>query len=85
MVNRMTPPRAEDYVTVGPGSEEAHEVVFEGPWMPDVKPAKYRVWAEGTWRGVWDKWGDEVKKEEYFKSPFGGRGFGSGEVEMRVE
>ncbi|CAI6332305.1 unnamed protein product [Periconia digitata] len=87
-VNRMMPPPREDLVTIAPGTEEATEVVFNSPWMPEKKPAKYMVRAEGAFTGIWGVYGDAVKDSDvelYVDSPFNGRTFVSNEVEMYVD
>jgi len=87
-VSRVMPPSREDLVTVAPGTEEATEVVFNKPWMPETKPATYKVKAEGVFAGVWDRYGDKVEDgdlEAYSLSPLNGRVFETNEVEMRVE
>ncbi|KAF2643976.1 hypothetical protein P280DRAFT_222457 [Massarina eburnea CBS 473.64] len=86
-VNRMMPPSREEVVTIAPGTEEATEVVFNKPWMPEKKPAKYKVKAEGAFTGIWDKYGDDVKEndlEAYTSSPFNGQKFTSNEAVMIV-
>lgn len=86
-INRKMPPAQEELVTVAPGTEEAIEVVFDKPWMPDAKPAKYKVKAEGEFKGVWGKYGDEVTEDElnaYIESPFSGKKFATGEIIMDV-
>jgi hypothetical protein len=87
-INRVMPPAREDLVTVAPGTEEATEVVFNKPWMPETKPATYKVKAEGVFTGVWDSYGDKVEAgdlETYSSSPLSGRAFRTNEVEMRVD
>ncbi|KAL1592805.1 hypothetical protein SLS60_011221 [Paraconiothyrium brasiliense] len=87
-VNRLMPPSEEDLVTVAPGTEEAHEVVMNKPWLPEKKPATYKVSVSGKFFGVWDKYGGDLKTsdlEAYADSPFHGRQFSSNEVSMRVE
>jgi hypothetical protein len=87
-VSRLMPPSREDLVTVAPGTEEATEVVFNKFWMPETKPATYKVKADGAFGGVWDRYGDKVADEEleaYSASPLTGRVFGTNEVDMRVE
>ncbi|KAF9738921.1 hypothetical protein PMIN06_003588 [Paraphaeosphaeria minitans] len=87
-VNRLMPPGAEDLVTVAPGTEEAHEVVMDKPWLPERRPAKYKVYVQGTFSGVWDRYGGDLGTgdlEAYVDSPFHGRAFESNVVEMRVE
>jgi hypothetical protein len=87
-VSRLMPPSREDLVTVAPGTEEATEVVFNKFWMPEAKPATYKVKAEGAFGGVWDRYGDKVADDEleaYIASPMNGRVFRTNEVDMRVE
>jgi hypothetical protein len=87
-VNRLMPPSKEDLVTVAPGTEEAHEVVMNKPWLPEKKPAKYRVSVSGKFSGIWDKYGGDLEAgdlEAYVDSPFHGKAFSSNEVDMRVE
>jgi hypothetical protein len=86
-INRKMPPPQEEMVTVPPGTEEEREVEFTKPWMPERRPATYRVKAVGTFKGVWAKYGDEVTEEElyaYAQSPFSGRRFTTSEVVMEV-
>ncbi|KAF1962249.1 hypothetical protein CC80DRAFT_157624 [Byssothecium circinans] len=86
-VNRMMPPSREDVVTIAPGTEEATEVVFNKPWMPEKKPAKYKVKAEGAFTGIWEKYGDDVRDtdlEAYTDSPWNGKEFSSNEAVMIV-
>ncbi|KAJ4376261.1 hypothetical protein N0V83_001544 [Neocucurbitaria cava] len=87
MINRKMPPPKEELITVAPGTEEAIEVVFDKPWMPEAKPAKYRVKAEGEVKGAWGKYGDDVTEEElnaYLDSPFSGKSFATGDIIMEV-
>jgi len=87
-VNRKMPPPQGSLITIAPGTEKEVEVIFDKPWMPERKPAKYKVQAKGIWKGVWGKYGDEVTKEElyaYADSPFSGWRFATGEVVMEVE
>ncbi|KAF2250979.1 hypothetical protein BU26DRAFT_517730 [Trematosphaeria pertusa] len=87
-IARKMPPSREDMVTVAPGTEEATEVVFDKPWMPNKKPAKYKVKAEGEFMGVWDKYGGDVQEsdmEAYTDSPLSGRAFKSNEQVMLVD
>lgn len=86
-VSRVMPPSREDLVTIAPGTEEATEVVFNKPWMPEKKPAKYAVKAEGAFTGIWGSYGDAVEDsdvEAYANSPFNGRTFTSNEAVMLV-
>lgn len=87
-VSRLMPPGEEDLVTIAPGTEEAHEVVMNKPWLPERRPAMYKVSISGKFSGLWDKYGGDVQtsdREAYLDSPFGGRSFKSNEVMMRVE
>lgn len=73
MINRKTPPPRDQLVTIIPGTEESVEVVFNKPWFPQKKPAKYRIKAEGTFKAGWEKSADQVtdhELEEYVSSPF---------------
>ncbi|KAF1849333.1 uncharacterized protein K460DRAFT_404564 [Cucurbitaria berberidis CBS 394.84] len=86
-INRLMPPPQEELITVAPGTEEEIEVVFDKPWMPQEKPAKYKVKAEGEFKGVWGKYGSEVTEEElnaYIESPFSGKSFTTGEIVLEV-
>lgn len=86
-INRMMPPPQEELITLAPGTQEELEVVFDKPWMPETKPAKYKVRAAGRLLGVWDRYGDDVKEKdlyEYAESPFHGRMFATNEVVMEV-
>ncbi|PVI05218.1 hypothetical protein DM02DRAFT_502139, partial [Periconia macrospinosa] len=86
-VSRVMPPPREDLVTIAPGTEEATEVVFNTPWMPEKKPAKYKIKAEGAFTGIWGSYGSDVKDsdvEAYVESPFNGRTFTSNEAVMLV-
>jgi hypothetical protein len=87
-VNRLMPPSEEDFVTVAPGTEEAHEIVMNKPWLPEKKPAKYKVTISGKFSGIWDRYGGDLQsseREAYLDSPFSGKPFTSNEVSMRVE
>lgn len=86
-INRKMPPPQEELVTVAPGTEEEMQVVFDKPWMPGQKPAKYKVKAAGEFKGAWDKYGGDVSEDElskYVESPLSGRGFSTNEVVMEV-
>jgi hypothetical protein len=88
MINRKMPPPQEELVTIAPGTEEEIQVVFDKPWMPEQKPAKYKVKATGEFKGVWDKYGGDVTKAElnaYIDSPFSGKRFSTNEVVMEVQ
>jgi hypothetical protein len=87
-INRKMPPPESEIITVAPGTEEEVEVVFDKPWMPDTKPAKYKVKSSGTLKGVWAKPSNEVSEQElyaYSDSPFGGRTFATNEVVMEMQ
>lgn len=86
-INRKMPPGSEEVITIAPGTEEEVEVVFDKPWMPESKPAKYKVKAEGEFKGVWDRYGSDVSEEDlyaYVDSPFSGKTFKTNEVVMEV-
>jgi hypothetical protein len=87
-IRRLMPPSDDQFVSLAPGQKKSVEVVFNRPWMPEDKPAKYKVKAEGEFGGLWDKkksevTGDEI--DEYTNSPFSGRKFATNEVELSVE
>jgi hypothetical protein len=87
MINRKMPPAQEELVTIAPGTQEELSVVFDKPWMPEQKPAKYKVKAKGEFMGVWDKYGGDVTEDElnaYIESPFSGKKFVTNEVVMEV-
>ncbi|OAL44549.1 hypothetical protein IQ07DRAFT_521746 [Pyrenochaeta sp. DS3sAY3a] len=86
-INRKMPPAQEELVTVAPGTQEEIEVVFDKPWMPAKKPAKYKVKAVGEFKGVWDKYGSDVSEDElwaYIESPFSGKKFRTNEIVLEV-
>jgi hypothetical protein len=86
-INRKMPPPQENLVTVISGTEEELEVDFDEPWMPKRRPVTYRVKAEGTFKGVWGKYGDEATEEglyAYTESPFSGKRWVTNEVIMEV-
>jgi hypothetical protein len=86
-INRKMPPPQEELVTIAPGTEEEIQVVFDKPWMPEQKPAKYKVKAEGDFKGVWSKYGADVTEDElnaYVDSPFSGKRFATNEIVMEV-
>lgn len=86
-INRKMPPPQDQLVTLAPGTEEELSVVFDKPWMPERKPAKYKVKAEGVFKGVWDKYGGDVTEDElnaYIESPFSGKTFATNEIVMEV-
>lgn len=87
-INRQMPPAQDQVVTIAPGTEEEVEVVFDKPWLPVDKPAKYKVKATGDFKGVWDKYGSDVTEEQlyaYIESPFSGKKFITNEVVMEVK
>ncbi|KAF9692858.1 hypothetical protein EKO04_009261 [Ascochyta lentis] len=87
-IRRKMPPGQDQLASVKPGAEESVEVVFDRPWMPETKPAKYKVKAEGTLKGVWDKVKSEVTDDdtnEYTESPLAGRTYETNEIELIVE
>ncbi|KZM22044.1 uncharacterized protein EKO05_0007887 [Ascochyta rabiei] len=87
-IRRKMPPGQNQLASVEPGAEESVEVVFDRPWMPEAKPAKYKVKAEGTLWGVWDKVKSEVTDDdtnEYTDSPLAGRTYATNEIELVVE
>jgi hypothetical protein len=87
MINRKMPPPQEELITIAPGTQEELSVVFDKPWMPEQKPAKYKVKAEGDFKGVWNKYGDDVTEDElnaYIESPFSGKKYATNEVVMEV-
>lgn len=86
-INRKMPPAQEELVTLAPGTQEELSVVFDKPWMPKDKPAKYKVSAKGEFKGVWQKYGVDVSEDElnaYIESPLSGKKFSTGEVVMEV-
>ncbi|KAH9866178.1 hypothetical protein J1614_008743 [Plenodomus biglobosus] len=86
-INRKMPPAQEELVTLAPGTEEEVEVVFDKPWMPEGKPAKYKVKAVGSFKGLWDKYGSDVTEQNlyaYIDSPLSGKRFATNEVVMEV-
>ena len=86
-INRKMPPPQDELVTIAPGTQEEITVTFDKPWMPERKPAKYKVKAEGDFKGVWDKYGADVSEDDlsaYVQSPFGGKRFATNEVVMEV-
>jgi hypothetical protein len=87
MINRKMPPPQEELVTIAPGTEEEVQVVFDKPWMPEQKPAKYKIKAAGDFKGVWNKYGGDVTEADlnaYSDSPFSGKKFSTNEVIMEV-
>ncbi|KAF2180964.1 hypothetical protein K469DRAFT_267757 [Zopfia rhizophila CBS 207.26] len=91
MVNRMLPPPRDALQEVAAGTEHAIEVVFDKPWMPEKKPAKYKIKVQGTFRAVWEKAASEISDVELegFAGPVGKAitvgGFKSEEVVLTVE
>ncbi|KAF2475197.1 uncharacterized protein BDR25DRAFT_214041 [Lindgomyces ingoldianus] len=89
MINRKMPPSREDLHEIAPGTEHATEVVFNKPWMPAKKPAKYQIKVEGQFKAVWEKTAREVGTNEL--EELGGsnvlinRPFQSEEVLLTVE
>lgn len=87
-IRRRMPPGQSQLTGVKPGEEESVEVVFNRPWMPETKPAKYKVHAQGLLKGAWDKSKSEVTDDEtneYTESPLAGKTFKTNEVELIVE
>ncbi|KAF2014843.1 hypothetical protein BU24DRAFT_423755 [Aaosphaeria arxii CBS 175.79] len=87
-ISRKMPPPRDALVTIMPGTEESTEVIFDKPWMPNTKPAKYNVRAEGRFMGIWEKSADEVTDDElddYSAGPLNGRLFKTEEVLMLVQ
>lgn len=86
-INRKMPPPHEELITIAPGTEEEIKVVFDKPWMPEQKPAMYKIKAVGDFKGVWSKYGGDVTEDElnaYVDSPFSGKRFATNEVIMEV-
>jgi hypothetical protein len=87
-IGRKFPPPREDLQEIEPGTEHAIEVVLDKPWMPQRKPAKYRVHVEGEFHGVWEKPARSVGKDEiedYTGTAFDGSRFRSEQVNLVVE
>lgn len=87
-IRRRMPPGQSQLIGVEPGGEESVEVVFDKPWMPETKPAKYKVHAQGLLKGAWDKPKSEVTDDEtneYTESPLAGKTFKTNQVELVVE
>ncbi|KAJ8119129.1 hypothetical protein OPT61_g18 [Boeremia exigua] len=87
-IRRRMPPGQSQLTGVQPGEEESIEIVFDKPWMPETKPAKYKVKAEGLLKAVWDRPKSEVSDDdtnEYTESPLAGKTFITNEVELVVE
>ncbi|KAF3048459.1 hypothetical protein E8E11_007090 [Didymella keratinophila] len=87
-IRRKMPPGQSQLAGVKPGEEESVEVVFSRPWMPEKKPAKYKVHAQGLLKGAWGKEKSEVTDDEtneYTQSPLAGKTFKTNEVELIVE
>ncbi|KAF2262947.1 hypothetical protein CC78DRAFT_545329 [Lojkania enalia] len=88
MINRKMPPSRDDLQEVEPGTEQATEIVFDKPWMPDTNPAKYKVKVEGEFKGGWESPVSEVKAKDlkaYSDSSFANRAFASEETMLVVE
>ncbi|KAF3009808.1 hypothetical protein E8E13_010138 [Curvularia kusanoi] len=87
-IRRRMPPGQSQLAGVKPGEEESVEVVFNRPWMPETKPATYKVRAEGLLKGAWDRPKSDVSDDdtnEYGESPLAGKTFITNEVELVVE
>ncbi|KAJ4993202.1 hypothetical protein SVAN01_01177 [Stagonosporopsis vannaccii] len=87
-IRRRMPPGQSQLASVQPGEEHSIEVVFDRPWMPETKPAKYKIKADGLLKGVWDRPKNEVTDDEtgeYSQSPLAGKTFITNEVELVVE
>lgn len=87
-IARKTPPARSELVQIEPSTEHATEVVFEKPWMPQTKPASYKVQVEGKFYAVWEKAAKDVTEsdlKDYFDSPYQGCAFSSEEVTMAVK
>jgi hypothetical protein len=87
-IGRKMPPSREDLQEISPGTEHAIEIVLDKPWMPQKKPATYKVTARGAFHGVWEKPAGEISAEEldaYSASPFSNRAFATEEVLLAVE
>ena len=87
-IRRKMPPGQDQLAGVNPGEEQGVEFVFDRPWMPETKPAKYKVKAEGLLKGVWNKVKSEVTDDEtneYTESPLAGKAFSTNEIELVVE
>ncbi len=85
-INRMSPSR-NDLITIAPRIEETIEVVFDKPWMPEKKLAKYTVKAEGSFTGAWKKHKSDVTQDElddYLNSPLNGKRFTTNEAVLEV-
>lgn len=86
-ITRKVPPPPNQMFTLAPGTQEEIEVVFNRPWMPDRKPAKYKVKAKGVFKGGWAKSESEVTKTDlltYADSPLSGKRFVTNEIAMEV-
>ena len=87
-IGRKVPPSRDQLQEIAPGTEHAIELVFDKPWMPEKKPAKYRVKVEGTFYAVWEKDAKDVADNElelYHESQFSERSFVSSEATLNVE
>jgi hypothetical protein len=88
MVNRKMPATQDELFTVAHGTQEEVEVVFDKPWMPEDKPAKYKVTAAGTFQGVWEKPSGDVQESEimaYMESMGNGKTWVADEIVLEVE
>lgn len=86
-ITRKMPPPPNQLLTLAPGMREEVEIVFNRPWMPERRPAKYRVSAEGVFKGAWAKHRDELTKDKLYafaESPFSGRRFATNEVIVEI-
>jgi hypothetical protein len=87
-IGRKFPPPREDLQEIEPGTEHAIEVVLDKPWMPQKKPAKYKVHVDGEFHGVWEKPArdvDQAEMEDYTGTSFDGSRFRSESVNLVVE
>lgn len=87
-IGRKVPPSRDQLQEIAPGTEHAIEVVFDKPWMPEKKPAKYKVKVDGSFYAVWEKEAKNVQDDElqaYHESQFSERSFVSSEITLNVE
>lgn len=87
-IGRKMPPSREDLQEIAPNTEHAVEVVLDKPWMPETKPAKYKVKVEGVFHGVWEKLAADVQGhelEDYTNGVFENSPFVSEQVLLVVE
>jgi hypothetical protein len=87
-IGRKFPPPRDDLQEIEPGTEQATEIVLDKPWMPQKKPAKYKIYVEGEFHGVWEKPASEVQTkevEDYTDTAFEGSRFRSEQVNVLVE